>query len=77
VLGKQALYSGTTEVPTGRGSIVVTCPACGSETRIGLLDFLIFQLPIGVWLPWGRWNHRMTCPACRRRVWAGVTVRRR
>ncbi len=60
-----------------RGPIVVECSACRVVTRVGLLDFLIFQLPIGVWLPRGRFDRRMTCPACRRRVWASVTLRPR
>ncbi|HVX20656.1 MAG TPA: hypothetical protein VHB02_04850 [Acidimicrobiales bacterium] len=58
--------------PTG-GPITVTCSTCGVSSRIGLLDFVIYQLPVGYWLPWR--GHRMTCPACRRRVWAGVTLR--
>lgn len=83
-LGKRALFSaapapaGTdAEHPgIGHGPIVVVCSACGAESRIGVLDFLIYQLPMGYWLPRGRFDHRMTCPACRRRVWAGVTFRR-
>lgn len=87
-LGKRALYSGApaaagTEeaVPADnpmveRGPITVTCSACGAVTRVGVLDFLIYQLPLGIWLPRGRFDHRMTCPSCRRRVWAGVTLRR-
>ncbi|MDA8358362.1 MAG: hypothetical protein M0Z95_19205 [Actinomycetota bacterium] len=59
-----------------RGSFIVSCSTCGAESRIGLLDLLIFQLPLGWWLPRGRYDHRMTCPACRRRAWVGVTVRR-
>ncbi len=85
-LGKRALFS-TASGPEatddaerpgiGRGPIVVTCASCGAQSRIGVLDFLIYQLPLGYWLPRGRFDHRMTCPACRRRVWAGVTIRRR
>ncbi len=59
-----------------RGRFVVSCASCGGEARIGLLDLLIFQFPLGFWLPRGRYDHRMTCPLCRRRVWAGITVRR-
>lgn len=85
-LGKRALFSGApagspeavpAENPVAdRGPIVVTCSACGAVSRVGLLDFLIYQLPFGIWLPHGRFDHRMTCPSCRRRVWAGVTLRR-
>ena len=60
-----------------RGPIVVECAACRAVTRVGLVDFLIFQLPFGAWLPRGRFDRRMTCPACRRRVWASVTLRPR
>jgi hypothetical protein len=84
-LGKRALFSAAPAVgPTedaehpgiGHGSIVVACSSCGAESRIGVLDFLIFQLPFGYWLPRGQFDHRMTCPSCRRRVWAGVTIKR-
>jgi hypothetical protein len=88
-LGKRALYS---DAPAGggsepavpsespiadRGPIVVTCSACGAVTRVGVLDFLLYQLPVAIWLPRGRFDHRMTCPSCRHRVWAGVTLRRK
>lgn len=84
-MGKRALYSsavapeGSAEVErllVDRGPITVTCSVCGAVSRIGILDFLIYQLPFGFWLPRGQFDHRMTCPSCRRRVWAGVTVRR-
>ncbi len=57
------------------GPITVTCSTCGAVSRIGVLDFVIYQLPVGYWVPRGRFGHRMTCPSCRRRVWAGVTLR--
>jgi len=41
-----------------------------------VLDLLIFQFPVGVWLPRGRYDHRMTCPVCRKRAWCSVTLRR-
>ncbi|HEX3946916.1 MAG TPA: hypothetical protein VHW47_04390 [Acidimicrobiales bacterium] len=58
-----------------RGRITVTCSVCEVVSRIGVLDFVVYQLPMGYWLPRGRFGHRMTCPSCRRRVWAGVTLR--
>ena len=61
---------------TSTGPIAVTCSACGATSRVGVLDFLLYQLPVGYWLPRGRFGHRMTCPRCRRRTWAGVTLRR-
>lgn len=85
-LGKRALYSTARRGPgeeeshpgdpvAGRGPITVSCSSCGATSRIGLVDFLIFQLPLGFWLPRGRYGHRMTCPTCRRRAWVGVTLR--
>lgn len=86
VLGKRALYShageshaeeGASGDPlTERGMLTVTCSRCHAVRRIGLLDFVIYQLPVGFWLPRGRFDRRMTCPACRRRVWASVTLTR-
>lgn len=87
--GKHALYSmaaasnaGEEALPPenplmSRGPVVVECSTCGAESRVGLLDLLLFQLPVGFWLPRGRFDRWMTCPACRRRVWASVTLRRR
>jgi hypothetical protein len=86
-VGRHALYSNATGEPpeagppvdnpiADRGPIVVVCGSCGATTRVGVLDFLLFQLPVGFWLPRGSFDRRMTCPACRRRVWASVTIRR-
>jgi hypothetical protein len=86
-VGKRALYSGASaEVddpsPTAdnplleRGTVTVRCQRCRQVSRVGLLDLLIFQFPIGVWVPRGRFDHRMTCPSCRKRSWCSVTLRR-
>lgn len=86
-VGKRALYSGarperdslveTSENPiVGRGAFVVQCERCEQTSYVGVLDLLIFQLPIGVWLPRGRYDRRMTCPACRRRSWCSLSLRR-
>jgi hypothetical protein len=86
-VGKRALYSGarpdrdslaeTSENPlAGRGAFVVECGRCGQTSYVGLLDLLILQLPIGVWLPRGRFDRRMTCPSCRKRSWCSVSLRR-
>jgi len=87
--GKHALYSvatpaGEDEIPTAapttadpmpdRGILTVECSACGSVTRIGLLDFALLQVPFGFWVPGRTFDHRMRCPACRRRAWTGVTL---
>ncbi|MGH9091422.1 MAG: hypothetical protein ACRDZR_08620, partial [Acidimicrobiales bacterium] len=61
---------------TSTGPIAVTCSTCGATSRVGVLDFVLYQLPVGYWLPRGRFGHRMTCPRCRRRTWAAVTLRR-
>lgn len=84
-LGKHALYTeggsdddGPT-APSGdpmpdRGVFTVTCSACGQISRIGLLDLLVLQFPVGIWFPGRTFDHRMTCPACRRRAWLSVTL---
>jgi|SRR5271157_2757932 len=88
-LGKRALYSEARPTPgvddaaapenplADTGPISVECSSCAAVTRVGLIDFLLFQLPVGIWLPRGRFDRRMTCPACRHRVWASVTLRRK
>jgi hypothetical protein len=87
-VGKRALYSGARPEPDSqvatsgnpldrRGSFIVECERCRQTSYVGVLDLLIFQLPIGVWLPRGRFDRHMTCPACRRRSWCSVTLRRR
>ena len=86
--GKHALYSGAPlegdDVATvsgnplaDRGPFTVECQRCRTISRVGVLDMVIFQFPLGFWLPGRRFDHRMTCPACRARAWCSVTVRRR
>jgi len=86
-VGKHALYSearpesdsvaATSGNPLDkRGAVTVECARCGQTSHIGVLDLLIFQFPLGFWIPRRRFDHRMTCPACRRRSWCGVTLRR-
>ena len=86
-VGKRALYSGALPEPDSlamtsgnpldeRGSFTVECARCRQTSHVGLLDLLIFQFPVAVWRPWGRFDHRMTCPTCRRRAWCSVTLRR-
>jgi hypothetical protein len=85
-LGKRALYSaarpqrvreeGAADKPrAGRGSFTVRCQRCRQTSHVGFLDLLIFQFPVGVWLPRGRFDRRMTCPSCRKRSWCSVTLR--
>ncbi len=86
-VGKRALFSGaraesdsllaTSGNPLAdRGSFAVLCERCNQSSHVGVLDLLIFQFPLGVWLPRGRFDHRMTCPVCRKRAWCSVTLRR-
>ncbi len=86
-IGKRALFSGappdpesgliTSENPLAeRGVFTVECQRCGQTSRVGALDLLIFQFPVGFWRPRRRFDHRMTCPSCRRRAWCSVTLRR-
>jgi hypothetical protein len=85
-VGKRALFSGarpesdsvrsTSENPIAdRGTFAVECQRCRQISRIGLLDLLIYQFPIGAWLPRGKFDRRMTCPSCRRRSWCSVSLR--
>jgi hypothetical protein len=85
-VGKRALYSGakaeadsvsvTSDNPlVERGVFAVQCQRCGQLSRIGLVDLFIFQFPIGVWIPRGRFDRRMTCPSCRKRSWCSVSLR--
>jgi hypothetical protein len=86
-VGKRALFSGAQAEPDSllatsgnpladRGSFSVLCERCNQSSHIGVLDLLIYQFPVGVWLPRGRFDHRMTCPVCRKRAWCSVTLRR-
>lgn len=85
-VGKRALFSGARAEPDSllatsanpladRGSFKVVCQRCSQSSHVGVLDLLIFQFPIGVWLPRGRFDHRMTCPVCRKRAWCSVSLR--
>ncbi len=60
----------------GSGPLTVTCSRCGSSVRVGPVEFVRLQLPVGVWLPRRGFDRWMTCPACRRRAWTSVTLRR-
>lgn len=59
-----------------RGIFTVSCSRCGSVSRVGLVEFLVLQLPFGAWLPRRSFDRWMTCPACRRRTWTSVTLAR-
>jgi hypothetical protein len=72
--GDGGLSSGTPAAQ--RGTFVVECQRCNQGSSIGVLDLLRLQLPVGVWLPRGRYDRRMTCPVCRKRSWCSVTLRR-
>jgi hypothetical protein len=85
-VGKRALYSGARPEPDSvratsdnpladRGIFSVECERCRQVSRIGLLDLLIYQFPMGAWLPRGTFDRRMTCPSCRRRAWCSVSLR--
>jgi len=85
-LGKRALSSERSQASdvrdvagnplATRGSFTVQCQRCRQVSHVGLLDVLIFQFPIGIWLPRGRFDRRMICPSCRKRSWCSVTLRR-
>jgi hypothetical protein len=90
-VGKHALFSAATpasehEAATStadtidplppRGAFSVACSSCGSVSRVGVLDFLLLQIPFAFWLPRGTFDRWMTCPACRRRAWISVSLAR-
>ncbi len=86
-VGKRALFSGARPEPDSllatsgnpladRGTFTVRCERCSQTAHVGVLDLLIYQFPVGVWLPRGPFDHRMTCPVCRKRAWCSVTLRR-
>jgi hypothetical protein len=86
-VGKRALYSGarperdslvaTSDNPlAARGSFTVACQRCRQTSYVGVLDLLIYQFPLPVWLPRGRFDRLMTCPSCRKRSWCSVSLRR-
>jgi hypothetical protein len=85
-VGKRALFSAAPVEPdsaavtfenpvAAHGAFTVECQRCRQTSRVGALDMLIFQFPIGYWLPRRRYDHRMTCPSCRVRAWCSVTLR--
>jgi hypothetical protein len=57
--------------PRRAGTLVVECSACATRSRVNYLDFLLLNLPLGVWLPLPGlgFNRRMTCPACGQWTW--------
>ena len=59
-----------------KGMLSVACSTCGAVSRVGLVEFLVLQLPVGAWLPRRTFDRWMTCPACRRRTWTSVTLAR-
>ena len=63
---------------TERGSFTVACQRCRQIVpRRRRSTCSSSSFPLGVWLPWRRFDHRMTCPSCRKRAWCSVTLRRR
>lgn len=76
VSGDEALAARSDNPLVDRGSFTVVCRRCRQVSRVGLLDIVIFQFPVGFWWPGRRFDHRMTCPACRTRAWCSVTLRR-
>jgi hypothetical protein len=82
--GKAALFShGATPIvvdeaprpvepePRRAATLVVECSACSMRSRVNYLDFVLLNLPVGVWLPLPglQFNRRMTCPACGQWTW--------
>jgi hypothetical protein len=59
-------------VPKRRpATLVLECSACDARVRVTYVDFVLLNLPVGLWfpLPGLHFNHRMTCPACGQWTW--------
>jgi hypothetical protein len=69
---ERATVTATNPLPP-KGILAVACSTCGSVTRVGAIEFLMLQLPVGAWLPRRTFDRWMTCPSCRRRTWTSVT----
>lgn len=68
--GKAALFSASSTHPRPGRAVAVQCGACGTTTELSYLDFVLANLPFGVWVPpLVRFNRRMTCPACNEWTW--------
>jgi hypothetical protein len=89
--GKRALFSDATPADEplwdravatagdplpARGPFTVACSRCGAVSRVGVVEFVVLQLPVCAWLPLRTFDRWMTCPACRHRTWTSVTLSR-
>jgi hypothetical protein len=72
-LDRDDIHVETRDEPPPRrpGTVLVECSRCDGRTRINYLDFVLLNLPVGVWLPLPglQYNRRMTCPACGQWTW--------
>ena len=72
--GKRALYS--PPGAQGSGPLTAECGECRSRRRMWPVEAVVRQLPLPLWLPRGRYDHRLRCGPCGRRTWHSVTWRR-
>jgi hypothetical protein len=67
--GREAFYS---TGPRQVGTVVITCSACRSRSRISLADLGVRLLSISVWVPRRRHGNWMRCPGCHAHRWCHI-----
>jgi hypothetical protein len=67
--GRQAFYS---TGPRQMGTVVITCSACRSRSRITLADLGVRLLSISVWVPRRHHGNWMRCPGCHGHQWCHI-----
>ncbi len=67
--GRQAFFS---TGPRQSGTVIVTCSACHTRTRLTLLDLGVRLMSISAWLPGRRHSHWMRCPSCHQHTWCAI-----
>ena len=67
--GRAAFFS---TGPRQTGTVVVECAACGSRSRVSLVDLGVRLVSISLWIPARRHGHWMRCPACDTHTWCRI-----
>ena len=67
--GRHAFYS---TGPRQSGTAIVICKACGTRSRLSLVDLGVRLLSISVWVPGRKHSHWMRCPGCHQHRWCQI-----
>lgn len=67
--GRQAFFSTGPRQP---GTVVVECGACGTRSRVTLVDLGVRLISISAWIPGRRHSHWMRCPGCHAHQWCRI-----